>query len=291
MEEQVAAWFAARAAADPAAELARREALEGTWPDPATREAVARKFLRLFGTSARPLAARGWQVRTSRIVWRSPDGNWARLMVWRQGWQGSLVVLVVWHLYSARLLRVLDGRAADPEPPAPKVMPHLIPLLIEVAFTTGEAPPDAPAMALPHTDSGIGPHILLGPATAKPWLDDLLSRVADASMTWTADDRSLRDALASMANPSDWTALRRAAVLTWLIGDHDRLPDLVARAGVVYDQVHAWRRATESEVAGSVTDWGDQSRMDRTRDIESWSHPRFMRFIERDLPRKVQAQR
>ena len=271
MEEQVAAWFAARAAEDPVGELRRLEALNGTRPDFAHQTAVARRCYRLFREGAQPFERHGWRVATNRMVRRSPAGNWARIGISRDAWAGSLELMINCEIHSGQLLTSLDRRDPDVEPPAGlKVIPHLIPVAgYRVNYTPGDAPPTPRPLPVPSSYWDSEPRTLLGPATARAWMAASLGAIAEAAMRWSETDLVLRDALLDLAGERQVAYVRRAALLTRHLGRDDELPAIVDRAEAAY-------RALAAAVADSGVVHEDHN---RSRDIGEWSHARFVQYL------------
>ena len=281
--------FLAGGSTGPLADLVRAENEAGTWPDEKSVDAAYRRFLRAFQTAATPLAARGWQVYTSRAVWRSPESNWARIHVFKDGWIGALRMHIQVDLYSAALLRVVDRGTPDVEPKQPRWPAHLHPFSTVVSFTPrrGAADPRR-APTLDRSVEAETRNTLVDPDTVGPWLAELLGRLADAAETWVSSDLALRDALVAASHPWNVMALRHAAILSWLMGDQEGLGDLVAEAGA---RAAEGERQEADDAARSGYPPRDPHEFDRSRSMLLWSHQRFVRFLERDLPKRVEALR
>ncbi|MFN8629930.1 MAG: hypothetical protein U0838_06285 [Chloroflexota bacterium] len=239
---------------------------------PNERRAEQRPLRLAFRHAAAPLASRGWTLRTSQAEWRSRAGNWACIRIDDGGGPTPRLRVTV-RVWSGRLAALLDQRDPDVAPWRTRVSAHLSPVNAEVILAKREPDELTATLEVPQLPPNPAAEYEVGPTSAGPWFHDLLGRMANACETWTASDGAIRDALAECSPPSDWLALRLAAILSQAMGDTLRTAELSGRAAEVWS-------------AFSVVGHSDPDRAhwDRTRDILMWSHERFARYLARDLP-------
>jgi hypothetical protein len=226
------------------------------------------RLRRALKSAAGPLVERGWTstgMRTHRV---GRDGNLGLIHIESGRWQRPMEFDLYAGVRSKYLAEVLERRPIRPDDRALQNLHHSIAWQFPFSLGQDEVDPPPP-MPVPVESAQLRDPVALSPSTAALWLSDTLSRLA-ATIDAAVDDLPLRDALLR-SWPSTDVQARFAALLTWHLRRDEELPAIVAVAAERKEAMDAWERAEGLDVADG----------DRTRDINQWSHARFVRFLQR----------
>jgi hypothetical protein len=231
-------------------------------------ERSRRKFYSVMRNAARAHVARGWEVRTSRLVLRAPSGHWGQIAFKAEQHASPLPVVLFAGALSPYLMRVWNGLDPDRLPDLTFHAGLHWQTLFSFANEDRDRPRPLDIRKRKRWEAVDWPTgIVLGPNTAEAWLRDLIDGLA-ASIEGLMSDQAIHDWL--LANePDNYWSLRDAALLSQHLGLTD-VPDLVERARVALERVDAKLRN-----AGQEPYHPDRSRLYR----QFWSHRRFVRHL------------
>jgi hypothetical protein len=263
--EQTAARVDIEAVAEQLEALTQRLSPDTRPASEAEIAATQREVRRLLRIATKPLGARGWLRTGTRLIFDSPNGYWAEIKFDVRPGPAPVLIRVYAVVGSPYLSRVYDG--GDGRRPRAWGSGHAVLLWdawIRYDPDVSTRPPRLQLTQYVHQR----PAIVLGQRSAERWLTSELGDLA-STMEDLCSDRSMRDWLADHGIGAV-VPLRFAVLLSRHLGDLQRKPELLERLRIASDASRAASAAKTAPVRYN----------DRGRDPLSWSHNRFMRFVD-----------